>query len=178
MPGYINLGLPDTPDSNLDPATWEEMRKVYQAAKNIAMALSTNAPTNPAGSKITIQDYAVVYRTAPFAVAAGSVVQLVNDVHYTNKDYQLLTGTIVNSLQLVSTSYPYPTAYTETYVPANTPAPYILLGAVNYPAANLVPGARYYIDYSIAGSISTTGTGRYVGQALAADLLYFDPQCW
>lgn len=177
MPSYIDLGLPDIPDPQLEPVTWQEMQKVFQAAKNLALALNGgNFTSNVSGSKITIQDYSVVYRTPTIDIPAGSVVQFGYTESNTATGASTFATTIVQTTNLTSLSNPYPIAYTENYVSANILSAFIVLGAVNYPPANLIPGARYYVDYSIAGGISTAGTGRYVGQALDTDMLYFDPQ--
>lgn len=185
MPSYIDLGLPDIPDPQLDTATWQEMQKVFQAAKNLAMALNGGIySSNVSGSKITVQDYCVVYRIATFDIVPGSVVELVNTMPnspnwghvYDSGQLIYSTAPTTNSVQLSSQSFPYPTAYTENYVSAGVSSPFILLGAVKYPAANLTPGTRYYVDLNNPGGITAAAGGRYVGQALAVDILYFDPQ--
>lgn len=161
----LNLGLGDAPDSNLPPDVWEELNKLSLACKHIANALGlgSTGSSNPhlagtPGVDVTIQNYAKVRRTVSIDIPAGSVVEFGDTATY-----------------LTSGSYPYPIAFSESHISAGGTGEFIMLGMVYYAPGGLVPGAKYYVNYSVAGGISSSGTGRYVGQAFAADILYFDP---
>lgn len=168
--GYpINLGLGDSPDPGLDGDIWAELLKLQLAAKYIAAEIAASpldfvpSGSNPAltgspAAGVTIQNYSKLRRVATVDIPAGSVLEL-------------------NNTQTFPTSgaYPFPSAYAEAAIPAGTPGEVILLGMVYYPANNLTPGAKYYVEPSIAGGISTAGNGRFVGQAFASNILFFDP---
>lgn len=169
-PGYpINLGLGDSPDPELDKALWDELNKLQLATKFIATELATSAldfvpsGSNPAltgspAAGVTIQNYSKLRRIASENIPAGSVLELNN-----------------TSTFLTSGSYPYPTAYAENAINAGAAGEVILLGMVYYPANNLTPGARYYVNPSFPGGILPYASGRFVGQAFASNILYFDP---
>lgn len=159
----LNLGLNEVPDDSLDPEVWAEFQKVFQAMKNLADSMDSGA--NPAvaaspGSQIRTQNYSIMWRTSSTFLPAGSVVMF-------DQGLAVLAGT----------SKPYPDAITESDVPAGTPMPFILFGAVWYPPGGLTPGTRYYVNNASPGTLSSSsGAGKFVGQALAADVLFFDPQ--
>lgn len=168
--GYpINLGLGDAPDSEITPEVWQELNKLSLACKHIAAALGVGAVVGgnngehlvgtPAAG-VTVQDFARIQIVPGFTVPAGSVLEL--------------NGTAV---QLTSGSYPYPVAFAEETIPAGTAGQVTLLGMVHYPAGGLTPGAKYYIDYAVAGGITSnpTGAGNFIGQAFAPEVLFFDP---
>lgn len=157
----LNLGLNDVPDDSLDPEVWAELNKVFLAAKALASALDSG--TNPGiantpGSTVTIQNYSKVYRSAPFFIPAGSVVEF-----------------FAATTQLTSGSYPYPSGFAEADIPANTIGEIIILGMVYYAPGGLIPGTRYYVNNSAPGAITSAAGGRFVGQAFAPNVLYFEP---
>lgn len=168
--GYpINLGLGEAPDPDLSGDIWQELNKLQLAAKYIAAEIAaspldfTPSGSNPAlagspAAGVTIQNYSKLRRVATVDIPAGSVLEL-------------------NGTQTfpTSSSYPFPSAYAEAAIPANTAGEVILLGMVYYPANNLTPGAKYYMNPSVPGGISSSPTGTYIGQAFATNILFFDP---
>jgi hypothetical protein len=159
----LNLGLNDVPDDSIDPEVWAEFQKVFQAIKNLADSMDSGA--NPAvagspGSQIRTQNYAVMWRVSSAFIPAGSVVQFA-------------AGTAVAA----GTADPYPDGFTESDVTAGVPAPFILFGAVWYPPGGLSIGSRYYVNNASPGNITTSsGAGRFIGQAIASNVIFFDPQ--
>lgn len=168
--GYpINLGLGEAPDPDLKGDIWQELNKLQLAAKYIAAEIAASPlDYEPSGqnsalvgtlaSGVTIQNYCKLRRIATVYIPAGSVLEL-------------------NLTQTFPTdgSYPYPSAYAEKEIAAGSIGEVILLGMVFYPANNLVPGMKYYVNPSVPGGISSDVTGRYVGQSFASNLLFFDP---
>jgi hypothetical protein len=159
----INLGLGDVPDTNITPEVWQELNKLSLACKHIAGAMGLSAGSSGSydlgiGNTVTIQDYARVKRTVPYSMPAGSVVEFGN-----------------TDTQLVSSAYPYPTAFLQEAAATNTVAEFIMLGMVWYAPGGLVPGTKYYANNGVPGTISASVLGRYIGQAFTPNVLYFDP---
>jgi hypothetical protein len=161
----LDLGLGDAPDPSLSSDVWQELNKISLAAKFLASALtggittpSTSAVGTIQGLDITIQNYAKVRRVATVDIPAGSVVEFFG-----------------SETRLSSSSYPYPTAFTEETVPAGAAGTFILLGLVTKKNWNLSVGSKYYMDPNIPGGITTAAGSRFVGIALNSEALFFDP---
>lgn len=161
----LNLGLNDIPDEKLDPEVWNELNKVFMAAKLLAQGLETGANQKLAGtpgSRIKIQNYCRVLVTPSFDVSEGQVLEITN-----------------LGVRLAGNTYRYPGVYAEFDIPANTPGLFTFIGAVYYPAGGLIPGTNYHVDQTQNnGSITTNTTGKYVGTALSANSLFFNPKVW
>lgn len=165
MSGYpINLGLGDAPDPELQSAVWHEINKLQLAAKFIAQAMGFVSLTNenitlPGFEGVTVQNYAKVKKVVNFVIPAGSVVEF----------------ELSNTVHLTSSSHPYPVAFCEDGAAAGQEAEFILLGLCYYAPSNLIAGAKYYLDLVNPGKITTAAGGRFIGQAFANNVLWFDP---
>ena len=167
--GYpINLGLGDIPDPAIDPAVWQELQKISLAAKFIASSIGLTVTAggvnevvaaDPVAGTVTVQEYAKIRKTAPVDIPAGSVVELEGSAE----------------VYLTSSAHPYPVGFCEDFTPAGQTAELILLGMCHYAPANLTLGAKYYLDLANPGKITTVAGGRFVGQAFASNILWFDP---
>lgn len=168
--GYpINLGLGESPDPDLKGDIWAELLKLQLAAKYIAAEIASSpldfepSGSNPAlagspAAGVTIQNYAKLRRVATVHIPAGSVLELDGTNTYPTDG-----------------GHPFASAYAESEIPQGTAGEVILLGMVYYPANNLTPGAKYYLNTGVAGGISSSQTGPFVGQAFATNILFFDP---
>lgn len=158
----LNLGLNEVPDDSLEPEVWAELNKLFLAQKALADSMDSGVHPGLAGtpgSQIKVQNYSVMWRQPAVAIPAGSVVMFDQGVPV-----------------LSYSSKPYADAYTENYVPAGTPAPFIMFGLVYYPPGGLSTGARYYVNNGSPGNITTSPGGVFVGQALSTHSLFFDPR--
>ena len=164
----LNLSLGDAPDANLPPEVWQELNKLSLACKFIANSLQTisQGGSNAAhlvgtpAEGVSIQDYAQVQIIPSFHVTPGMVLELAG--------YEGINPT--------SGTHPYPVAMSEGDIPAGTSGFVTLLGMVWYQPGGLTPGAKYYVDQATSGAITTNpAAGRFVGQAFAADVIFFDP---
>lgn len=158
----LNIGLNDVPDDSLDPEVWAEMNKIFLAIK--AISDSMDSGVNPGllgtpGSQIKMQNYSVMWRQPTVFIPAGSTVMFDQGVPV-----------------LTSSTKPYADGFTENDIAAGTPAPFIMCGLVYYPPGGLTIGARYYVNNSVPGAITTATGGKFVGQAFSAYSLFFDPQ--
>lgn len=165
MSGYpINLGLGDAPDPELNSTVWQEINKLQLAAKFIAQSMGFVSLTNenitlPGFEGVTVQNYAKIKKQVSFYVPPGSVVEL----------------ELSNTVHLTSSAHPYPVAFCEDGANAGETAELILLGLCYFAPNNLVAGAKYYLNLSVPGGITTNPGGRFIGQAFASDVLWFDP---
>lgn len=158
----LNLGLNDVPDDSLDPEVWAELQKVFQAMKALADSMDSGAHPGIAGtpgSQIKAQIYSVMYRQPQVAIPAGTVCMFDQGVP-----------------RPCSATYPLADGISEVDIAANTPGPFIMFGLVYYAPGGLTVGSRYYINTAVAGAITTSTGGRFVGQAFSDHTLFFDPQ--
>lgn len=166
----LNLGLNDAPNPDIDPEVWAELNKVFLALRSMADAMDSGVNPNllgTPGEAVTLQNYSKVYTYARDTdIPAGKIVT----IHAGSSPGATLCGS----------TYPIASAYAEKDVAHGDIGEFITFGMVWYPPSNLIPGSRYYVDTSTAsnGNLTTTTTGKFVGQAFDAKSLFFYPRAF
>ena len=174
----VNSGLPNIPDPP-DPAFFPEFTRVYNAIRNLTIALDTYtgalaaepqfySQTLPAASILT-QNTQRLYVKFGAAITYGQVVHLYN-----------VSGVLTAELASAATSAKPMHGWCSIGAVAGAFGEVMLGGlctAIGTIAFPLTPGATYYLG-NTAGTIAPTAgvSSQKIGYALAIDRLFVQPQ--
>jgi hypothetical protein len=170
----INTGLPNIPDPP-DPDFFAEFTRVYNAIRNLTLAIDSytgalpadtaNFSQTPPSSSILSQNVLRVYVPFGVTIAYGQMVNLYN-----------VSGVL--TARLAAANVGGLQAHGWCSIPASSGAyGEIMLGGLSKGVTGLTPGTTYYLS-NTPGAVSTTpGTvSQRLGFALGTDYMFMQPQ--
>lgn len=170
----INTGLPNTPDPP-DPAFFPEFTRVYNAIRNLTIAVDAYTGAlaadpayhsqTPISTTILSQNLQRVYVLFSDTVTYGQIINLYNNA-----------GALNARLSSASTAKPgHAWCSTVGGVTAGNWGE-VMLGGLCTAIGSLTPGATYYLGNTSGAIAPTAGTlSQKVGFALGASLLFWKP---
>lgn len=174
----VNTGLPNIPDPP-DPAFFPEFTRLYNAIRNLTIALDSYTGALPAetqyydqtppSASILTQNSMRLYVKFGVAIAYGQVVHLYNNAG-------VLTAELASAVNATKPMHGWCSiagaagAFGEVMLGG-------LCSAIGTVGSPLVPGATYFLG-NTAGTIApTAGTSsQKIGYALAINRLFVQPQ--
>jgi hypothetical protein len=172
----VNLGLPNIADPP-DPAFFAEFTRVYNAIRNLAIALDAYTgvlaadsqfySTTPLSTTLLVQNLTRVYCIAGAALSYGDIINLYDG------GAGVLTARKASAVDATKPAHAW--CSTAAGIASGSYGEVMLLGMCTA-IAGLTPGQLYYLS-NTAGAIATTaGTvSQKVGYGLGASSLMFRP---
>ena len=170
----INTGLPNIPDPP-DPLFFPEFARVYNAIRNLTLAVDTytgampaeaaNYNATPPTSTILTQNGMRLYVQFGVAIAYGQAVHLYNN------------SGVLNAELATAVSAAKPMHGWCSIAGSAGGWGEVMLGGLCTAVSSLTPGATYYLSNTAGGISATAGTSsQKIGYALATNRLFVQPQ--
>lgn len=171
----INTGLPNIPDPP-DPAFFAEFARMYNAIRNLSIAIDTYTGSLPADSSVysqtAITDSVRAQNMVRVYVIFSELVTYGQTINFWS-NAGVLTARLSNASAAGKPIHAF--CSTAGGVAAGAYGE-VMLNGLCTAIGGLTPGATYYAGNTAGSIASTAGTvSQKVGYALGASLFYFTP---